>query len=378
MKTHLLWLCLLALILSIVSLLIYRRVADQQSNPAQSQALVAGHPEDLSRSFVYAVQALRHHQTSAGFWTTSVTSAATFKRPAAEVNVFVPALVIDLLEPIARETGLTDVAERARGYLRDQIEESGLVRYHGKPAQSAALAKGCELPPDADDTALVWRLAAKSDQSLLAAARRELKRYKTAGGLYQTWLADQKTYRCFYDKYSGKERNPTDVAIQMHLQLFFAQYDRDAARALCAALGAQISDPAIWVWYAVAPLVPLLREADLSRAGCTVQIPSNRIQEAADGQKIYLSLGQLLRNLLMHSEPGLTQPSLQPLQQIAEKNFFKLSQSPPLLYHNDLSAKPPHFHWSEDVGYALWLRLYAETARRWPDRLQLPNLSSRQ
>jgi hypothetical protein len=31
---------------------------------------------------------------------------------------------------------------------------------------------------------------------------------------------------------------------------------------------------------------------------------------------------------------------------------------PPLLYHNDLSASVKRFYWSEDVGYALWLRLY--------------------
>ena len=38
-----------------------------------------------------------------------------------------------------------------------------------------------------------------------------------------------------------------------------------------------------------------------------------------------------------------------------------------------LSAVPPHYHWSEDFGYALWLRLYVETARRWSGALSLPN-----
>jgi hypothetical protein len=38
-----------------------------------------------------------------------------------------------------------------------------------------------------------------------------------------------------------------------------------------------------------------------------------------------------------------------------------------LLYHNDLTATVPRYYWSEDVGYALWLRLahaYAHSPQR--------------
>jgi hypothetical protein len=35
-----------------------------------------------------------------------------------------------------------------------------------------------------------------------------------------------------------------------------------------------------------------------------------------------------------------------------------------MLYHNDLTASTSRFYWSEDFGYALWLRLYLENARR--------------
>ena len=38
-------------------------------------------------------------------------------------------------------------------------------------------------------------------------------------------------------------------------------------------------------------------------------------------------------------------------------------QSPPLLYHNDLTATVPRYYWSEDAGYALWLRLAYELRR---------------
>ena len=60
----------------------------------------------------------------------------------------------------------------------------------------------------------------------------------------------------------------------------------------------------------------------------------------------------------------------QTLRELAEQAFARLERTPPLLYHNDLSASPPHFHWSAEVGYALWLRVYVEAAHRlgaeWP------------
>jgi hypothetical protein len=30
------------------------------------------------------------------------------------------------------------------------------------------------------------------------------------------------------------------------------------------------------------------------------------------------------------------------------------------MYHNDQTASVPRFYWSEEFGYALWLRLYFE------------------
>lgn len=50
------------------------------------------------------------------------------------------------------------------------------------------------------------------------------------------------------------------------------------------------------------------------------------------------------------------------LQKISEDDFSYVLRSPPLLYHNDLTASVPRFYWSEDFGYALWLRLYFELA----------------
>ena len=118
-----------------------------------------------------------------------MTLGPTFEDAGTEVNVFTPAIIIDLVDPVASETGLTDVLASGRDYLRRQIEGTGLVRYHGDPGPVPPAVRGCELPPDADDTALVWRIA-RPDRSLLAAARREIERYRDGDGLYRTWLAD--------------------------------------------------------------------------------------------------------------------------------------------------------------------------------------------
>jgi hypothetical protein len=50
------------------------------------------------------------------------------------------------------------------------------------------------------------------------------------------------------------------------------------------------------------------------------------------------------------------------LARFSRNDFAQLRSAPPLLYHNDLSASVNRYYWSEDVGYALWLRLYQATA----------------
>jgi hypothetical protein len=59
----------------------------------------------------------------------------------------------------------------------------------------------------------------------------------------------------------------------------------------------------------------------------------------------------------------------QVLRQLAHDDFAEVRTNPPLLYHNDLTATVPRFYWSEDVGYALWLRLAHEYARLGHSRL---------
>jgi hypothetical protein len=164
----------------------------------------------------------------------------------------------------------------------------------------------------------------------------------------------------------------------MHVYLFLAGHDPAAAGRLCEALRRRMDDDRIWVWYSVAPLLPVLREPDLARKGCSLQVPESRVERAIPGQQPYMAQARLLKSLLVNEGPAPSpEPYLRALRETAEGGFANVSSTPPLLYHNNLSASPPHYHWSEDFGYALWLRLYVETARRWSGRLPLPGGSAK-
>ena len=318
--------------------------------------------EELALASQHAVRAIRLHQTPEGYWLTPHTTRPVFEQPVLEVNTFVPAIMADLLQPIAPETALGDVLARAHGYLSRQIEETGLVRYHGRADQPHIPGLGCAITPDSDDTALVWRLAPLEDTPRLQSALRALAQYRTREGLYRTWLASPEGYQCLDP---GRDPNPVDIGINMHLYLFFAKYEPESARQLCDALRRAMPDDRAWVYYEVAPLVPIFREADLSRAGCDVRVPAIRLQRVPVGQDAYIALSRLSRALRQNdAPPPVLDMAVESLRRLANTNFLELTRNPPLLYHNDFSATTPRFYWSVDAGYALSLRLYVETVRR--------------
>ncbi len=312
---------------------------------------------DLASAGRRAARLIREHQQAPGYWLTSFTHAPRFEQPRLEMNTFVTATMVDLLRPVAAATGLDDVVERARHHLTGQIEPTGLVRYHGLPDAPTIGKLGCAITPDTDDTALVWRIAPAQPASLLPAALEALGHYRTGEGLYRTWLAPRELYQCIDP---GRDPNPPDVGIQMHVFLLLARVDPPAARALCGALREAINDERIWVYYKRTPLVPLLRQADLEAAGCAVRVPESRLQSTAPGQDVWVAAG---RELARREKPG-PKATLDLLRALAADDFAALRRSPPLLYHNDVTASTPRFYWSEDVGYALWLRLYLAHAGR--------------
>jgi len=371
----------------------------QETAPAEAtRGAGPGPNDDLAGSARRVAAILRERQQPAGYWLTSHTPVPRFENPQREMNTFLTAMMVDLLEPVAMAAGLGESLERARRHLAGQIEANGLVRYHGRPDAPTIPALGCGITPDADDTALVWRIApggpggpggSGGHRASLPAALATLAQYRTAEGLYRTWLAPREQYQCI----DPADPNPADAGIQMHVLLLLAQVDPPAARALCGALGRAIAEDRIWVYYRQAPLVPLLRQADLRRAGCALRLPASRLRAAAPEQEVWIAACRLLQPYLSAGghvlsadatmpgaggtaiSPEATMPgaaatlpgaaaTLALLKSLAADDFSSIRRSPPLLYHNDLTASTPRFYWSTEFGYALWLRLYLEHARR--------------
>jgi len=320
-----------------------------------ASAAAAGGGEDLDDGFRTAAARLRAHQQAPGYWLTAYTAAPRFQEPRQEMNTYLTALLLDLLDPLAARGGLGDSLQRARRHLTGQIEANGLVRYHGLPDAPGIGTLGCAITPDADDTALVWRLAPDPDRRRLPAALATLDRYRTREGLYRTWLAPRAAYQCLDP---GSDPDPADLGIQMHVLLLLAQVQPPAGRALCEDLRKVVDQDRVWVYYRVAPLVPILRLSDLRRAGCELELPASRLRTPVPGQEIWMSLVRLLARA---QTPGGSPPNAAELEgvlhQLAQEDFALLRKNPPLLYHNDLTATTPRYYWSEDVGYALWLRL---------------------
>jgi hypothetical protein len=327
--------------------------------------LVVREPLDLSRNlgaaFEVAAARVREHQQPPGFWLTAHTSKLRYENPQAEMNTYLTALLIDLLDPLPAASGFSDSLARARAHLTGQIEAAGLVRYHGLPDGPGIGSLGCAITPDADDTALAWRIAPPRDRRRLTSALATLRRFRMDDGLYRTWLAPRAAYQCLDP---GNDPNPADFTIQMHVLLMLAAEQPAAGRALCNALRAAVDQDRVWVYYAKAPLVPMLRRPDVARAGCTLELPESRMRTTVPGQEIWVSVIRLLtRGLTPASSPADAEEARSLLAQLAQDDFGPLRKTPPLLYHNDLTGTVARYYWSEDVGYALWLRLAHDHAR---------------
>lgn len=340
-----------------------RRIVTSERRAAAPPAPVIGDaagPASARR----AAALLAHDQQPAGYWLTSYTSAPRFEGPTDEMNTFLTATLVDLLDPVPADAGIGEVLGRARRHLTAQIEGDGLVRYHGLPGGPTIGWLGCVISPDADDTALVWRIAPAGTPDLLRGALATLGRYRTPEGLYRTWLSPRGRYQCLDP---GRDPNPTDVVIQMHVLQLLASADPPAARALCTALSRVVDEDRVWVYYKQAPAIPILRQSDLEQAGCTLALPASRLRTPVRGQEIWVVAATLLRRFTGRGEPVPTSEETQPLlRTLAADDFSVVRSNPPLLYHNDQTASTPRFYWSEDFGYALWLRIFHEHAHRHP------------
>jgi hypothetical protein len=205
---------------------------------------------ELARAARQAVKVLIERQQAPGYWLTTFTNAAQFEQPHQEMNTFLNAVMIDVIGPVAQVAGLEEALSRARSFLTSQIEAGGLVRYHGRPDASTIGSLGCAITPDADDTALVWRVAPSERKELLATALAKIGQFRTGGRTLQTWLAPRDRYQCIDP---GKDPDPTDIVIQVHMLMLLAEADPSAAHALCDVLQRRKADADLWVYYKMAP-----------------------------------------------------------------------------------------------------------------------------
>jgi hypothetical protein len=327
-------------------------VAASPSGPAQTLTS----PAKLSDMADHAASAVRASQSEAGYWLTSHTIGLQFDKPSVEMNTFLTAIMIDFLSPVAHAYGLDDSVERARRHLAAQIESNGLVRYHGLPDAPTINKLGYVITPDADDTALAWRITGNADDARREPMLKQLAAYRDSRGLYRTWLAPQEQYQSLNP---GRDPNPADATIQMHIYLMLRELDPPAAKNLCATLRRFIKGDDLWVYYAKAPLIPYLRSVELRQKDCAIPLPEDRLSQNVASQEIWTEVARrLVANLDAPPGSGDKEAIRALLTKLGHDDFAELRLTPPLLYHNDLTASVSRYYWSPDFGYALWLRLY--------------------
>jgi hypothetical protein len=313
---------------------------------------------ELANAAQRAAKKLAERQQGPGYWLTAFTDDVRFERPRQEMNTFTNAVMVDVVGPVAEKAAIASELVRARTFLASQIEEGGLVRYHGRPDAPTIGVLGCAITPDADDTALVWRVAPGTNLELRSTALATMTQFRTVDGLYRTWLAPRERYACIDP---GRDSNPADIAIQIHVLMLLAEVDPPAARALCEALQKRVDDDNIWVYYKVTPLITVLRLPDLQKLGCPLQLPQPRLQTTVPGQEIWSeALQRLQRTDSTQGRETAYSETAAFLRKLADDDFSLLARDPPFLYHNDLTATVRRFYWSEELGYAIWLRLYFE------------------
>jgi hypothetical protein len=301
-----------------------------------------------------AIQFLKNSQNK-GYWLTTYTERTIFEKPKMELNVFVNSLIVELLNPIAINAGLNQTIEKTRTYLSKQIEDNGLVRYYGKVEPDAVGKLGWQTTPDSDDTALVWRIAPLRNLALQQEVINTLRQYLTPQGLYKTWLDNP-------NNYISADTGRTDMGVQLHIYMFLAKTDPIAGKKLCDSI--QASKQGTWVYYQKTPIIPLLRQTELKNLGCQIQLPKELVKKEVAGQENWINIVRLLL-LMSNKEVYSSAEAVNILSRIANNDFEYIKKFPPLLYSGDLTTSS-RYYWSEEFGYALWLRLYYQMKDKIP------------
>ena len=288
-----------------------------------------------------AAARIREHQQAPGYWLTAFTSAPRFEQPAAgDEHLSHVAARRPARSAAGRGGSRRQRAARPRASHRARSRRADWCAITDVPDAPGIGTLGCAITPDTDDTALVWRIAPGRDRS--AAAGRAGDDRRAIGprdGLYRTWLAPREAYQCLDP---GSDPNPADIAIQMHLLLLLAEVRPPAGRALCDALRRHRRRRSDLGLLRMAPLVPILRLTDLRarrlRAGAARVADADDRARPGDLGVRRPAAGARGRS---PSPPADAAEIRRCCASLASDDFALVRKSPPLLYHNDLTATVP-------------------------------------
>jgi hypothetical protein len=312
---------------------------------------------DLHRAFPAARDILLAAPAPDGSIKTPYSFTREYKDLRYQVDVWLPAILVALVEPVTDAAGLRAWVESERAYLRDQIETNGLVRYHGRKS---------DIVPDTDDTSLVWLAAPLPDEALARKAIEAIRQFRTPEGLYRTWMNDGGIPG---HPNEGLDPNPPDFGINMHIFLFMSRYAPDAAGEVCAVLQAHRLERRCYPYGRLAIPFYYVREVSMRAAGCDLATAEEVFDTSTPGQAVYAEAGRMIRDLALGPKPCRADVA-RVLRQLAADNFRHAREAPPLIYHADLTALRPRYYWSAEFAAALWMRLYTDAAQHyffWPD-----------
>lgn len=295
-----------------------------------------------------ALSVISRSQLNDGSFNTLWTDRSLFYgMPNAElqVDIFLPVLIYELLEPYATNLTAKTVRDKIKAWLRTQIRDDGLVHYG---------TDDTALPPDSDSTALVLRIL---DEHPSEQVLNTLSAFKNDQGLYRIWLQNGGIPQ--HDAV-GVDPNPVDLLVQVHLFLFFKKHMPTMAKSLLKSLKnfKKWNAPALWPYYLHAGWLFKYREIELQDNGLDIKVPDVVVQNTYPDQQIYFKLVTLIRNLSLGT--GLSEEwteAYEMLIALARDNFSQLRENPILLYHNDPSSNIFRHYWSNTLTFALWLNL---------------------
>ena len=271
------------------------------------------------------------------------------------MNTYLTSLLVDLLDPLAAAAGLGDSVQRARRHLTgaDRGQRTGaLSRPPRRPRHRHAGLRD-HAGHRRHGARLADRAAAGSSTAL-----RPRSRPSTATARPTASIApgSRRATAISASIRAAIRTRPTSPSRCTCCSCCCRSSRRQAAR--CARRSRRhLDDDRIWVYYQRSPLVPILRTTRSRARRLPAELPASRMRTAFRASRSGCRSSVAGARTAAEATAGRGGGRPRCCASSPATTSRSCAQSPPLLYHNDLTATVPRYYWSEDVGYALWLRL---------------------